>query len=175
MDKILLHEISFYYGYLNNINNKRLIEHILKNGKKPSNEETDTINEDLEFKLTKDVEHIAFGINEHFRKIFNKDLKPTRFWSQVHLKNHSTNTHDHLDREDVKNSPIWSAVYYLQCDEKSGYFCFQYSKNGINYDRWKIKPEVGKFIIFPSYIEHFVSRNLSNKKRIALSFNFSVK
>ena len=35
------------------------------------------------------------------------------------------------------------------------------------------KPKPGMFIIFPGFLDHGVSRNLSSDKRISLSFNFS--
>lgn len=171
MEKVILQELSFNYGYLKKINNKKLINYILKEGKPASLEETDSVHEDIVFSMHDELQKIFVGIT----KQLNQSFVVTRFWSQIHLPNHSTNVHDHLVRENMTLSPDYSGVYYLQCDEKSGYFCFQYKKDGVNYSRWKIKPEVGKFILFPSHLEHFVSRNYSQKKRIALSFNFNIE
>jgi len=175
MDKIILHELSFYYGYLPNIDNKKLITHILKKGVLGSPDETDSIHEDLYFPSHKEYEKILQGINKYFIKAHGYVLQPTRFWSQIHLPNQSTNTHNHLDVENMSQGPAYSGVYYLQCDARSGYFCFQYKKDGVTFSRWKIKPEVGKFILFPPYLEHFVTRNYSNERRISISFNFNTE
>ncbi len=171
MEKIILHELFFYYGYLSKINNKKLITHILKNGKPSSEDETDSLYEDVNFPMHDELKKIFKQISEQLKLNF----VVTRFWSQIHLPNHSTNTHDHLVRENMTLSPDFSGVYYLQCDDRSGSFCFQYKKDEVNYSRWKIKPEINKFIVFPSYLEHFVTRNYSSKKRIAVSFNFNIE
>ena len=171
MDKIILQELSFNYGYLKKINNKKLIDYITLKGKRASQDETDSINEDLNFPMNDELKKVFDEISKQLKASF----VVTRFWSQIHLPNQSTNLHDHLVRENMTLSPDYSGVYYLQCDAKSGYFCFQYKKDDVNYSRWKIKPEVGKFILFPSNISHFVTRNYSNKKRIAISFNFNIE
>jgi len=37
---------------------------------------------------------------------------------------------------------------------------------------WEILPEEGKLLLFPSWLEHEVDQNLSQEKRISISFNF---
>mgnify|MGYP003146425217 FL=1 len=121
MEKIILHELFFYYGYLSKINNKKLITHILKNGKPSSEDETDSLYEDVNFPMHDELKKIFKQISEQLKINF----VVTRFWSQIHLPNHSTNTHDHLVRENMTLSPDFSGVYYLQCDDRSGSFCFR--------------------------------------------------
>ena len=36
----------------------------------------------------------------------------------------------------------------------------------------KFKPEEGTYYIFPGYLNHAVTRNMSEEKRISLSYNF---
>jgi hypothetical protein len=175
MDKVVLHELFFHYGYLKKINNKKLIDHIKKNGSLVSKDETDTFHEDTKFPKIKELDKIFELIKNELSKQYEGNIIVTRYWSQIHLPNESTNLHDHIVRENMNISPTFSGVYYLQCDSKSGYFVFQYSKDNISYNRWKIKPEVGKFIVFPSYIPHYVTRNYSNKNRISISFNFNIE
>ena len=38
-------------------------------------------------------------------------------------------------------------------------------------DIWNIIPEEGKLVLFPSWLEHEVDQNLSQEKRISISFN----
>ena len=33
-------------------------------------------------------------------------------------------------------------------------------------------PKKGRYYMFPSYLDHFVTRNNSEEKRISISFNF---
>tara|TARA_R100001143_G_C3267609_1_gene90680 strand:+ start:10 stop:549 length:540 start_codon:yes stop_codon:yes gene_type:complete len=174
INKIVLDELFFHYGYIKNIDNKKLIKHIKSHGIIGSKDETDTFHEDTSFPMHPELQKLFDIINKRFSKQYKGKLKPTRFWSQIHLPNQSTTLHDHVVRENISISPVFSGVYYLQTDPESGYFVFQYSKNKVTYNRWKIKPEVGKFILFPSYIDHYVTRNYSSKNRISISFNFSV-
>ena len=175
MDKIVLDELFFNYGYIKNIDNKKLIKHIDSNGSTQSEDETDTYHEDTVFPMHPELQKILNVINKKFKKHYKNKLVLTRFWSQIHLPNQSTTLHDHIVRENISRSPVFSGVYYLQADSKSGYFVFQYSKDRVTYNRWKIKPEVGKFILFPSHIDHFVTRNKSSKNRVSISFNFNIE
>ena len=140
-----------------------------------SKDVTDTRFEDFTFLSTSEFELLINKIKEDYFKKFNKKIKLLDYWSQIHLPNQSTTLHDHLIRENMSTSPTFSGVYYLQCDAKSGYFVFQHLTDDVTMSRWKIKPEVGKFIIFPSYIPHFVTRNYSKKNRISISFNFNIE
>jgi uncharacterized protein (TIGR02466 family) len=79
-----------------------------------------------------------------------------------------------------------SCVYYVKAEPKAGdltmiapfpsiEYCVPFSvigKNTIyNSPRWNITPEPGKLIIFPSWLMHYVSGNLSQSDRISIAFN----
>lgn len=36
------------------------------------------------------------------------------------------------------------------------------------------EPKVGQFLIFPGYLDHFVTRNHSEETRISVSFNYKL-
>jgi len=79
----------------------------------------------------------------------------------------STTLHNH-DKAYV------SAVVYLKIPEGSGKIVFiprinQYDNGAYATD---IQPEEGVYYIFPGYLDHCVTRNMSEEKRISLSFNF---
>ncbi|MFT4888801.1 MAG: hypothetical protein ACI8V0_003040 [Pseudohongiellaceae bacterium] len=39
----------------------------------------------------------------------------------------------------------------------------------------KLAPEPGKLFLFPSWLEHSVAQNLSDRERISMSFNFEMR
>ena len=39
--------------------------------------------------------------------------------------------------------------------------------------RFQVTPMVGQYFLFPSWLEHFVTRNYSDDYRISISFNWS--
>ena len=75
-----------------------------------------------------------------------------------------------------------SGVYYHQTNGNDGDIVFRNPSlvnrfhkltynidNSVNY-----KPEVGKILLFPSFLEHAVFHNNSDDKRISISFNVTV-
>ena len=82
---------------------------------------------------------------------------------------------------------IFSGVYYINAPLNSGNIVFEHSAfmqmqydwkdeykhiyNEVNSDNFFMPAITGRLYIFPSWLRHSVSPNLTNKNRIALSFN----
>ena len=81
---------------------------------------------------------------------------------------------------------VLSCVYYAQASEKCGNLTlfsphqlydqavpYRYIKspNEWNSTRFRIKPETGKLVCFPSYLLHNAGVNMSNRDRISIAFN----
>ena len=79
----------------------------------------------------------------------------------------STTLHNH-------NNAYVSAVVYVQIPEGSGSIVFRPRVNQYDNSAYasRFKPEKGDYYMFPGYLDHFVTRNLSDKFRISLSINF---
>ena len=83
---------------------------------------------------------------------------------------------------------VFSGVFYLKVPKESGEIFFPNRSinplwRGFNYlNKYSrkigilhnVNPEEGKIIIFPSYVEHFVSTNNHNDERISISFNIKL-
>jgi uncharacterized protein (TIGR02466 family) len=82
-----------------------------------------------------------------------------------------------------------SGVYYIEVPNNSGNLIFQNHNllaNGINnnynffdnpnfYTYFTIMPKKYDLILFPAELLHFVTPNISNKKRISVAFNLTLK
>ena len=105
-------------------------------------------------------------------------------WANINrFKDYNTNHQHPLSH--------WSGVYYVSAPENSGNIHFfdpkvsrsmvpelPYVKNLDNPSQatyLALKPKEGRFILFPSYIEHSVGPNLSDQPRISISVNFNLK
>ena len=75
----------------------------------------------------------------------------------------STNKHSHRPAD-------ISAVVYLKVPPKAGHIVFWPTKDY----RYTIPPHKGRFLLFPSWIDHHVTRNLSEEPRVSVSINFKV-
>jgi uncharacterized protein (TIGR02466 family) len=90
----------------------------------------------------------------------------------------------------VHNHPrsALSGVYYVQVAEGCGNLFFRDPRPGavvlaptvLEYNRWTsdkvtYKPQAGRMLLFPSWLDHGVEPNLSDEERVCLSFNLGVQ
>lgn len=79
---------------------------------------------------------------------------------------------------------LWSGVYYVQADENAGDIEFtdprtanimsqpEYTKRPKSCEiAARYRPEPGRFLIFPSWLFHFVHPNRSDRERVIISYN----
>lgn len=102
-----------------------------------------------------------------FKEATGEDIVCVEYWGHIHDKNMSTNQHNH-------NTYFASAVCYLSVPDGSGSLVFVPKVNPYNESTFKCEfaPKKGRYYMFPSYLDHFVTRNNSEEKRISISFNF---
>ena len=105
--------------------------------------------------------------SEKFLRIITNFFKENNYkllhiWAHVHNPRESTHLHFHGD--DKKQL---SFVYYAKVDEKSGKLVFSLEK----FYQQMFSPRIGNLLVFPSWLPHYVTRNLSNEKRISISGN----
>jgi len=178
MIEVDLHRVYFIRDNISGINIKYLKNDCLKSfqeNNRISKDICDTRNEDLIIPKSKSFEELINIIKEKFYIKYNQVIELINYWAQVHDKNESTNMHDHVDCFNIKNSPDLSGVYYLEVPEDSGDIVFQFSINKYNqYRRCWFKPKSGDLLLFPSTLDHFVTKNTAVEKRIAVSFNFKI-
>jgi uncharacterized protein (TIGR02466 family) len=100
-------------------------------------------------------------------------------WANINYPGASNAMHIH------PNS-LWSGVYYVTCNDQSGNIYFedprsvslmsmpkyQYEQNLNSRRIIDSQPKPGRLIMFPSWLNHGVRENTSDKTRISISFNF---
>jgi len=126
-----------------------------------------TFSEDSICPPNKILDGIIEQIQIDFKAATGEKITPLNYWGHIHEKNMSTNMHNHYDS-------YISVVVYLEVPEGSGSIVFLPKFNQYNNSAYKSKfvPERGVYYIFPGYLDHFVTRNMSDKLRISLSINF---
>ena len=86
------------------------------------------------------------------------------FWFNIAMPGDATGWHDH------KSDAILSGVYYLDVPKNSGHINFRKRLNNL-WNEFYLRSETGKMILFDSKIQHSVTENQSNARRISLAFN----
>ena len=123
--------------------------------------------------IEKVMDDMSWEKNKQIAKINN-------MWAIINTGGSANIRHQH------GNSTI-SGAYYVRAPENSGDIVFYdprpapvYSHPNINKPNFlnaqvnSISPKEGALILFPSYLDHSVNENISNKERIVISFNIRV-
>ena len=178
MKEQILSKNYLIWGFLKKVNNNYLKDICLQNyNNRMSKNIVESRSEDIVLP-DKDPEimDIVSKLNKLFYKKYKENLRLTNYWAQVHFKGECTMPHDHLDVDDLffknPNTPNMSGVYYVDAPKNSGDLIFEYWVSQYHQERWRVSPETGKFLLFPSGLKHRVLKNLTNDARICISFNF---
>ena len=124
--------------------------------------------------------NINTAINDMGWDLQTQEVKISNMWSIINTKGSLNQKHHH------SNSDL-SAAYYVTANKNCGDIIFYDPRPAIVYKHPiakkpnilnatinSISPEPGMLILFPSYLEHSVNTNLSEHKRIVISFNLSL-
>ena len=125
--------------------------------------------------------NINKALNDMGWDLTKQSVKIKSVWAIINEKDAWNQKHHH------SNSDL-SAAYYVSAHDNCGDIVFydprpapvhnhpiSKSPNKLNATVNSIKPEPGMLVLFPSYLEHSVNPNLSDEKRIVISFNLSLE
>jgi uncharacterized protein (TIGR02466 family) len=94
-----------------------------------------------------------------------------------------------FNRPHIHSDSILSGVYYVDCNADSGSIVFLHPSiaqkiliNESTVDSFTkfsastnfVTPGIGRLVLFPSWLEHYVEPNLSTDERISIAFNISI-
>ena len=124
------------------------------------------------------IEQVMIDMNWEKQK---QTTKINNMWAIINFGGSANLRHQH------GNSTI-SGAYYVRAPKNSGDIVFYdprpapvYSHpnisnpNFLNAQVNSITPKEGALVLFPSYLDHSVNENLSNKERIVISFNIRIQ
>ena len=125
--------------------------------------------------------NINISLNDMDWDVTKQSVNIKSMWAIINEQAAWNQKHQH------SNSDL-SAAYYVDAHENCGDIVFYdprparlykhpiaKSPNKLNATVNSVKPEPGLLVLFPSFLEHSVNPNMSNKKRIVISFNISLE
>ncbi len=167
--------------YISNLQKKDPLGVIKSNFKGWHSKNFDMNNEQPKNFVESIKNNINQAINDMGWDLTRQSVKIKSIWAIINEQDAMNQKHHH------SNSDL-SAAYYVSAYENCGDIVFYDPRpapvhnhplskvpNKLNATVNSIKPEPGMLILFPSYLEHSVNTNLSNKKRIVISFNLSLE
>jgi uncharacterized protein (TIGR02466 family) len=176
-----------YCTILEDINNEKIIEESYFFQKKFTSVKKSNFGgwqspSDWQHKDLKDTEisNLLSNIQEmanHIFKVWEIEAKLDNFWININKKHNFNKIHSHP-------GCVFSGVFYVKCNEKSGNiiferpdnqgFCIDDSKtNPHRFGTYFFQPQNKMAIVFPSHLKHYVEPNMSDEDRISIAFNFS--
>lgn len=113
-----------------------------------------------------DLNHIKPipDITELIKNTIDPNLVCTNHWISMSPTNTKVVRHNHID---LKNSPIVSAILYVQATKETGLLRLE------DYDI-ELLVETGDLVIFPANCYHSVEINQSMTTRISIALDFSL-
>ena len=113
------------------------------------------------------VDDIIEQMKMDFYAYTKEKIEIENYWGHIHQINMSTNTHNHGDS-------YVSAVLYVSVPVGSGKIVFRPRYNQYDNAAYtsSFLPVKGDYYMFPSYLDHHVTRHHSNEMRVSISFNF---
>jgi len=174
-----MHTIGYLHGMVPDINNNKFKKHILKHQKPyPAGDFKKILTryEDTVFPNCFEFEKVLQYIQAQYYNVHKKEVYLISFWAHVHDLNMSTITHNHIEStDDSESRDRLAGTYYVQVPKNCGHFVFVYPYNRYATRSYVVEPQPCKFILFSAALEHYVTRNKSKHKRIAVSFNLGIK
>ncbi len=133
---------------------------------------------DLRTSIVENVERYCY---DYFKVKRNAKIDVTNSWINIHKPKDWGQSHIH-------GNSILSGVYYLNTPSESGDISFNrpmtssmpfnsmfhmdWSEvNMQNCDNYKLTPSQGMIVIFPSWLQHAITRNNTQEDRYSLAFN----
>lgn len=153
-----------------NLDNIKLEKEVLSNRVRRSDDPTVSPFEDTILNVApgSETEKLINAMRDFGKSI---GLGLEEYWSQIHEYMESTDLHYHGDN---KNQILLSWVYYVKTPKDSGDLVFILDDKDYRAPTYVHKPEQGTFIVFPSWIRHKVTKNLSKDYRISIAGDFSI-
>ena len=171
----ILFKIPLIFGKLDNINNQEIVEETLKIHdiqRRVSDDPSHTSYEDYDVDLFPEFEKVVSNIaNDLMGHTGYKECSLQGWWAHITEPDQSTDIHAH-NPDDYEST--CGFVYYARVPKNAGILKFRWEQpNETTAQLYSITPEEGQYIVFPRYLSHYVTRNISNEYRVSLSGDFS--
>lgn len=185
-NSIELFQTNLYYTQLKNIDHKKIIKYVNSLQNEDHLIEASNVggyhSPAFYHPFPSCVEKLNSEINKFLKKYVRKDFE-CRGDIYIHNSWFIVNKRGDFNKPHKHPPYTFSGVYYIDVPENSGNIVFNnqaemnnyamsYTKyNKFNCKDYSVTPKTGNLLIFPAWLEHYVTPNKTNKPRIIYSFN----
>ncbi|MBF85857.1 MAG: hypothetical protein CL489_15495 [Acidobacteria bacterium] len=126
--------------------------------------------DDTVLKNTPLMQEVKTAIEEETSKILTKKYKVAAMWGVVLQKGQSVEPHSHKSNSHLNPHEYFSVAYYPTAGFSDAKLVFSVPYANSHETVRHIQPTAGMLVIFPSYLTHWTTRQMSNT-RVVLSAN----
>jgi hypothetical protein len=181
INEISLINQKIFTLFIEGVDNETITKNILDHGRTINQETPDhgwisrgfVQYEDIVVPITPEISKLESLILESIARITGKSYTITEMWAVNLVKNQSIIAHSHHSNLPSHPGEYFSIAYYPEVSDDSAELIFSVDWCGHMESTISVKPEVGKLVIFNSYITHMTARQKSESPRIVLSMNLS--
>ena len=161
------------------IDNKKIVSHIKKSKKKEQRWRPEVWYSDNNYFKFDLHQHITW-LNDYIRDTCSTEIDEDLVLTSNHIsgiyleKNESIGSHNHIDEWDYQNSPDISVIYCADTGKDKCDIIFEHEYGRHKKRRWAVFLEKGKCVIFPSYINFFITQNINEKPFVGLSYRYQL-
>jgi len=160
--------------HITDIDNDKIASEVLLSSKRLNDNILHTFYEDfhIDFKSMPETKKLYELIDEiaekNIKKSDNIKINLSNCWAHIHKPFESTGLHNHYPSG-------FSFVYYVKMPAGAGKFYFSLTGRGSVSDSIPVEGHEGMLMFFDSWIDHAVTKNLSDDYRISLSGNYDIE
>jgi hypothetical protein len=115
-------------------------------------------------------------MHDYYLLHFKKTLIPLgNIIGLVHDKHESTILRNFINPYNLYNSPDYTYIYVVQSGPLDDHIIFEYDDHIRKNEIYKIKLETGKFIMWNSSLNFYLTPNKNYKSRIIMLVNCQIK
>ena len=161
------------------IDNKKITNHIKQAKKKGERWRPEVWYSDNNYFKIDLHKHITW-LNDYIRDTYSTEIKEhltliSNHISGIYLeKNESIGSHNHIDEWDYENSPDISVIYCADTGKEPCDIIFEHEYGRHKKRRWAVFLEKGKCVIFPSYVNFFITQNINEKPFVGLCYRYQL-
>ena len=180
MQKVVLSEISLIHGSVDMPKGFEIDRDKIKNDILNSYIDKVTINnnpkaysfKDYEVPFSQPVQWLKDYLRDHIRVEHGFTLvERSSHGSVLHPKEQSY-LRNQIEPVDLRNSPDYTLVYVVDCEEDSCELIIEYDDNRRKNRTWHLPLKNNHFYMFPATQKYFITENKANKLNIFLTINY---
>ena len=182
LNKIELEKKNIYWDYVHTPKGYEVAKDVLKSSalhyffidqKRLSEDKFENRYYDFKIDYTKEVDYFLTLIRERFTLTHNRALVLNKSWSNCFYPMESSIKRNNLNIGNLAESPDYSIIYAIDVGFDSCDLVIEYETNRKYILNWRIPMDTNKFVIFPSGLNYYVTKNKSDKINVFFGGTFS--